>query len=71
MNGYVVAAYVVVLVALLAYVAIIAAKLARMDRDLEELTELARRKGANDAPPATKSIPVDRPPARLDAQRSG
>jgi hypothetical protein len=46
-NGYVVAAYVVVLVSLLAYVGIIAAKLGRMDRDLAELAELARNRGGD------------------------
>ena len=41
-DKYVAAAYVVFLAAVLAYVVIIAAKLARLERDLAELTELAR-----------------------------
>jgi ABC-type polysaccharide/polyol phosphate export permease len=44
-EKYVAAAYLVVFVALLAWVGIIAAKLARLTRDVEELVELARRRG--------------------------
>ena len=43
-EKYVAAAYLVVFVVLLAYVLIIGAKLQRLERDLTELTELARRK---------------------------
>jgi hypothetical protein len=43
-EKYLAAAYLVLLVFLLLYVAIIAAKLARMEREVDELTELARRR---------------------------
>ena len=45
-TGYVAAAYVVFLALVLAYVAIMAAKLARIERRLQELNELADRRGA-------------------------
>ena len=45
-GPYVAAAYAVVLVTVLAYVAIISAKLGRMERELAELSELARRRNA-------------------------
>lgn len=49
-EKYLAAAYVVVLVAVLAYVLIISTKLARLERELSELSELARsRTGAPDA----------------------
>ncbi len=41
-EDYVVTAYGVVFVTVLVYVAIIAAKLARLERQLDEVTELAR-----------------------------
>jgi CcmD family protein len=41
-EKYVLAAYLVVLAAVLAYVLIYATKLARLEREVEELTELAR-----------------------------
>jgi transcription initiation factor TFIIIB Brf1 subunit/transcription initiation factor TFIIB len=41
-EKYVAAAYAVVLAAVLVYVAIIALKLARFEREVAELTELAR-----------------------------
>ena len=43
-EKYLAAAYVVVLVAVLAYVLIISTKLSRLERELDELTELARRR---------------------------
>jgi CcmD family protein len=43
-EKYVTAAYLVVFVVVLGYVLIIAAKLQRLERQLAELTELARRK---------------------------
>jgi hypothetical protein len=43
-EKYVAAAYLVLFVALLVWVVIIAAKLARLERDVGELTELARRR---------------------------
>ena len=43
-EKYVTAAYLVVFVVLLGYVLIIAAKFQRLERELAELTELARRK---------------------------
>jgi hypothetical protein len=42
-EKYVAAAYAVVLAAVLIYVGIIALKLARFERELAELTELARQ----------------------------
>ena len=44
-EKYVAAAYLVVFLAVLAWAAIIASKLARLERDVEELGELARRRG--------------------------
>ncbi|HKD33352.1 MAG TPA: hypothetical protein VKB73_07765 [Gaiellaceae bacterium] len=43
-EKYVAAAYLVVFVAVLAWVVIIAARLARLERDVSELTELARKR---------------------------
>jgi CcmD family protein len=43
-EKYVTAAYLVVFVVVLGYVLIIAAKMQRLERELAELTELARRK---------------------------
>ena len=43
-EKYVAAAYLVLFLALLLWVVIIAAKLARLERDVGELTELARRR---------------------------
>ncbi len=43
-EKYVAAAYLVVFAFLLVYVLLIAAKLARLERDVEELTKLAREK---------------------------
>jgi hypothetical protein len=45
-EKYLAAAYVVVLGVVLAYVVIIAAKLGRLERELGELSELARRRDA-------------------------
>jgi CcmD family protein len=45
-EKYVAAAYLVVLVVVLGYVLIIGAKLQRLERELEQLTELARRRAA-------------------------
>jgi hypothetical protein len=42
--GYVAAAYLVFLALVLIYVAIMASKLVRIERELGELTELARRR---------------------------
>ncbi len=48
-EKYVAAAYLVVFVFLLVYVLLIATKLSRLERDVEELTRLAReRKEASD-----------------------
>lgn len=44
-EKYLAAAYVVVLLAVLLYVAIIALKLQRFEREVAELTELARERG--------------------------
>jgi ABC-type Fe3+-siderophore transport system permease subunit len=44
-EKYVAAAYLVVFVGVLAWVAIIASKLARLARDVEELADLAHRRG--------------------------
>jgi CcmD family protein len=43
-EKYVAAAYLVIFAVVLAYVVIIALKLQRLERELDELTELARRK---------------------------
>ncbi len=43
-ERYVAAAYLVVFVAVLAYVLIVALKLARLEREVSELTELARER---------------------------
>jgi len=43
-EKYVAAAYLVVFLVVLAYVLIIAAKLQRLEREVAELTELARRR---------------------------
>jgi CcmD family protein len=43
-EKYVTAAYLVVFVVVLGYVLIIAAKVQRLERELAELTELARRR---------------------------
>jgi hypothetical protein len=48
-EGYVAAAYAVVLVFVLVYVAIIAAKLSRLQRETAELVELARGKGRQES----------------------
>jgi CcmD family protein len=48
-EKYVAAAYLVVFVGVLAWVAIIAAKLARLSREVDELVELARRRGRDAA----------------------
>ena len=43
-EKYLAAAYLVVLLAVLAYVVIFSAKLSRLEREVSELTELARRR---------------------------
>jgi CcmD family protein len=43
-EKYVAAAYLVVFATLLAYVLIISLKLVRLEREIEELTELARKR---------------------------
>jgi CcmD family protein len=53
---YVAAAYLVVFVVVLAYVLIIAAKLQRLEREVAELTELARARGEPD--PEQKAVAV-------------
>jgi CcmD family protein len=53
---YVAAAYLVVLVVVLAYVLIIATKLQRLEREVAELTELARARGERD--PEQKAVAV-------------
>ena len=50
-EKYVAAAYLAVFVFVLAYVLIMATKLARLERELAELTELARTRAAADAEP--------------------
>ena len=44
-EKYVAAAYLVVFAFVLVYLVIMALKLSRLDREIAELTELARRKG--------------------------
>jgi CcmD family protein len=53
---YVAAAYLVVFVVILAYVLIIATKLVRLEREVAELTELARRR--LDEEPERKAVAV-------------
>lgn len=47
-EKYVAAAYLVVLVFVLVWVLLIAAKLSRLNREVEELTRLARERGRTD-----------------------
>jgi CcmD family protein len=56
-EKYVAAAYLVVFVVVLAYVLIIAAKLERLEREVAELTELARRRRAVE-PEQRKAVAV-------------
>jgi CcmD family protein len=44
-DKYVAAAYLVVFAAVLLYLVLISVKVTRLERDLAELTELARRRG--------------------------
>jgi CcmD family protein len=55
-EKYVAAAYLVVFVVVLAYVLIIATKLARLEREVAELTELARERQARE--PKRKAVAV-------------
>jgi CcmD family protein len=55
-EKYVAAAYLVVFVVVLAYVLIIATKLPRLEREVAELTELARAREAKE--PERKAIAV-------------
>jgi CcmD family protein len=55
-EKYVAAAYLVVFVVVLAYVLIIATKLARLEREVAELTELARRRPTHE--PEHKAVAV-------------
>ena len=57
-EKYAAAAYLVVFVAVLAWVAIIASKLARLSRDVDELTELARRRARARSEPEQSAIEV-------------
>ena len=50
-EKYVLAAFLVVFAVVLAYVVLYAFKLARLERELAELTELARTRAAADAEP--------------------
>jgi hypothetical protein len=50
-GPYVAAAYIVFLALILLYVAIMAAKLVRVEREVDELTELARRLHEEDEEP--------------------
>jgi CcmD family protein len=55
-EKYVAAAYLVVFVVVLGYVLIIATKLQRLEREVAELTELARAHGAKE--PERKAVAV-------------
>jgi CcmD family protein len=55
-EKYVAAAYLVVFIVVLAYVLIIATKLQRLEREVAELTELARERGARE--PERKAVAV-------------
>ena len=57
-EKYAAAAYLVVFVAVLAWVAIIASKLARLARDVDELTELARRRLEREPEPEQGRVEV-------------
>jgi CcmD family protein len=48
-EKYLAAAYLVVFAAVLLYLVLIALKVSRLERDLTELTELARRRGSHGA----------------------
>ncbi|HYZ76750.1 MAG TPA: CcmD family protein [Gaiellaceae bacterium] len=56
-EKYVAAAYLVVFGVVLAYVLIISLKLVRLEREVEELTELARRRQAR-TEPTREATPV-------------
>ncbi|MFY9578998.1 MAG: CcmD family protein [Gaiellaceae bacterium] len=53
-EKYVAGAYLVVFVVVLAYVLIIATKLARLEREVAELTELAKERGVQE--PERKAV---------------
>ena len=55
-EKYVAAAYLVVFLVVLAYVLIIATKLQRLEREVAELTELARARGPKE--PDRKAVAV-------------
>jgi CcmD family protein len=55
-EKYVAAAYLVVFIVMLAYVLIIAAKLQRLEREVAELTELARARREDE--PERKAVAV-------------
>jgi CcmD family protein len=55
-EKYVAAAYLVVFVVVLAYVLIIATKLARLEREVAELTELARSRAAEPEKPKAVAV---------------
>ena len=55
-EKYVAAAYLVVFVVVLAYLLIIATKVQRLEREVEELTELARRRKMEE--PKRKAVAV-------------
>jgi CcmD family protein len=55
-EKYVAAAYLVVFLVVLAYVLIIATKLQRLEREVAELAELARARGATE--PERKAVAV-------------
>jgi type II secretory pathway component PulM len=57
-EKYVAAAYAVVLAAVLVYVAIISLKLERFEREIEELTELARARAAQAEERRSEQVPV-------------
>lgn len=48
-EKYLAAAYLVVFAAVLVYLVLIALKVSRLERDLTELTELARQRGSHGA----------------------
>jgi hypothetical protein len=57
-EKYVAAAYAVVLAAVLIYVAIISLKLARFEREIAELTELARARNQTEREPERERASV-------------
>jgi hypothetical protein len=72
-EKYVAAAYAVVLAAVVVYVAIISFKLARFEREITELTELARKRRAAGESEPTRAVREhdEMSPAAAEGTRHG